>query len=70
MVKNIELAIKGKEQIPVKGPPVDLFIVSIGRARGAGRAGSLPVPSFLIWLVKGRTLGKQKAPKYVNGTMW
>lgn len=69
-MKNIELVLKGKEQVPVKGMPVDVFFCSIGRSRGAGRAGSMRMPSFVVYLVKGRTLGRERMPKYINGSMW
>jgi apoptosis-inducing factor 2 len=70
VAKNIELVLKGKEQIPVKPMAVEMFMCSIGRGRGAGRVGSVKVPSFLVWIVKGRTLGRERAHKYANGTMW
>lgn len=54
----------------VKGPPVDGFMCSIGRSRGAGRLGAFSIPSFLVWVIKGRTLGKERTLKYANGTMF
>lgn len=69
-MKNIELVMKGREELPVKGMPVDVFVCSIGQGRGAGRVGPIRVPSILVWFVKGRTLGRDKAIRYVNGTMW
>ncbi|PHH86684.1 hypothetical protein CDD83_9882 [Cordyceps sp. RAO-2017] len=70
VAKNLELVLQGKDPRPVRGPPVDAFLCSIGRGRGAGRLGPVPVPSFLVWALKGRTLGMDKTPKYVSGAMW
>ncbi|TDZ22907.1 Oxidoreductase ptaL [Colletotrichum orbiculare MAFF 240422] len=70
VVKNIELAIKGKDQQVVKGMPVDIFVCATGRSRGAGRVGWAKVPSLFVWAVKGRTLGTDYTPKYVNGSQW
>ncbi|KAJ4270235.1 hypothetical protein NW762_001911 [Fusarium torreyae] len=68
--KNIDLALKGKPAQPVSGPRVDPFLCSVGRSRGAGRLGRVPVPSLAVWAIKGRTLGMERTQKYVNGSMW
>jgi apoptosis-inducing factor 2 len=70
VAKNVELAMKGKEQQPVKGMPVDIFVCVAGRSRGAGRIGFFKVPSLMVWGVKGRTLGTDMAPKYASGANW
>ncbi|KJZ79840.1 hypothetical protein HIM_00554 [Hirsutella minnesotensis 3608] len=70
VVKNIGLALQGKEQRPVSGPPVDVFICAVGRGRGVGRLGPVPVPSFFVWAAKGRTLGMERTPKYASGSMF
>ncbi|KAK2001790.1 FAD/NAD(P)-binding domain-containing protein [Colletotrichum falcatum] len=70
VVKNIELAIKGKDQLAVKGMPLDVFMCSTGRNRGAGRFGWVKVPSVLVWTLKGKTLGVPWSQKYINGTQW
>lgn len=67
---NIALVLQGKEQQPVKLPLVDAFLCSTGRGRGAGRLGYVPVPSLAVWTIKGRTLGMERTPKYVDGSMW
>jgi apoptosis-inducing factor 2 len=61
---------QGKDQHLVKGLPVDIFVCATGRSRGAGRVGYFRVPSVFVWGVKGRTLGMDWLPKYVNGTQW
>jgi len=70
VAKNVELAIKGKPQLPVKGMPVDIFVCATGRSRGAGRVGWVKVPSLFVWAVKGRSMGTDMAPKYASGTNW
>jgi apoptosis-inducing factor 2 len=70
VVKNVELAMAGKDQLPVKGMPVDIFVCATGRSRGAGRIGWFKAPSIFVWAVKGRTLGTDMAPKYASGTNW
>lgn len=70
VAKNIALEMRGLYQYPVKGMPVDVFICSMGRARGAGRVGWIKPPSLAIWFVKGKTLGMERTKKYVDGTAW
>jgi NADH dehydrogenase FAD-containing subunit len=70
VAKNVELALQGKPQLPVKGMPVDIFVCATGRSRGAGRIGYFRVPSLMVWGVKVRTLGLDMAPKYVSGAQW
>ncbi|KZL80049.1 hypothetical protein CI238_08789 [Colletotrichum incanum] len=70
VVKNIELSIKGKDQTVVKGMPIDVFICSTGRSRGAGRVGWVKVPSLFVWAAKGKTLGMNWLQRYTEGTQW
>ena len=69
-MKNIELVMKGSPQQRVKGMLFDGFLCCVGRTRGAGRFGNIPAPSWLVHLLKGRTLGLERAPKYVDGSFW
>ncbi|CCF42841.1 hypothetical protein CH063_00447 [Colletotrichum higginsianum] len=70
VVKNIELAIKGKDQLAVRGMPVDVFVCSTGRSRGAGRVGIVKVPSLFVWGLKSRTLGMNWTQPYTTGAQW
>ncbi|KAK1544279.1 hypothetical protein CPAR01_04912 [Colletotrichum paranaense] len=70
VVKNIELALKGKDQTVVKGMPVDVYVCATGRSRGAGRIGWVKAPSLMIWAVKSRNLGLPMAVPYANGGQW
>jgi NADH dehydrogenase FAD-containing subunit len=69
VAKNIEAALAGKEPAVAKGPPVDIFACAVGRGRGAGRMGSVKLPSFAVWLAKGRTLAVQMVPGYIDGSV-
>lgn len=69
VAKNVEAALAGKAPAVAKGPPLDVFACSVGRGRGVGRAGSVKLPSVLVWLVKGRTLATQMVPGYVDGSV-
>ncbi|KFH40466.1 Apoptosis-inducing factor-like protein [Hapsidospora chrysogenum ATCC 11550] len=68
VAKNIDLALKGQTQVPIKGYPVDVFLCTTGRHRGAGRLGWFRTPSIAVWAIKGRTLGTERTAKTVNGT--
>ena len=70
VAKNIELAIQGKTQLPVKPLPVDALMCAAGPDRGVGRIGSIKVFSIMAWALKSRTLGLPWAPKYVDGSQW
>ncbi|KAI9171123.1 Oxidoreductase ptaL [Paramyrothecium foliicola] len=64
VAKNIELAISGKPQVPVKGMPFLAVMCSVGRSRAVGKVGVVPVPSYVCYLAKGKTLGAQRLPSY------
>ena len=70
VAKNVELAMQGKSQVPVKLLPIDILFCAAGRDRGAGRLGWFKVPSIMAWAAKGRTLGLPWASKYVDGSQW
>ncbi|KAK4192735.1 apoptosis-inducing factor B [Podospora australis] len=67
--KNIELALQSKQPVPAKGLPVDILACAVGRGRGAGRMGSIKLPSFGVWLAKGKTLGMPMAAGYIDGSV-
>jgi len=69
VAKNLELALAGKAPVVAKGPPVDILGCSVGRGRGAGRMNNFKLPSFGVWLAKGRTLGVQMVPGYIDGSV-
>ena len=57
VARNVELALTDKAPVAAKGMPVDILACAVGRSRGAGRAGSIKLPSIGVWLAKGRDLG-------------
>ncbi|KAL2024551.1 hypothetical protein VTK56DRAFT_7594 [Thermocarpiscus australiensis] len=69
VAKNVEAALAGKEPTMAKGPPVDIFAVAVGRGRGVGRIGSVKLPSFAVWMAKGRTLALQMVGGYIDGSV-
>lgn len=69
VAKNVEAALAGREPTVAKGPPVDIFACAVGRGRGAGRMGSIKLPSFGVWLAKGRTLGVAMVAGYIDGSV-
>ncbi|EGX92701.1 apoptosis-inducing factor, putative [Cordyceps militaris CM01] len=66
---NIGSVLSGKEQQP-RGSTMDIILVSTGRCGGVGRYGWLPIPSFAVWVAKSRTLGVERTPKFVDGSIW
>ncbi|KAL2135752.1 hypothetical protein VTI74DRAFT_7122 [Chaetomium olivicolor] len=69
VAKNVWAALAGQEPAVAKGPPVDIFACAVGRNRGAGRLNSIKLPSFMVWLAKGRTLGMQMMHGYMDGSI-
>ncbi|PWI70444.1 hypothetical protein PCL_12843 [Purpureocillium lilacinum] len=70
VAKNIELSFSNKDQEPVKLPTTDVFLCTLGPDRGVGRYGSIPLPSFVVWALKSRSLATERTSKYVKGSMW
>ncbi|KAF2964440.1 hypothetical protein GQX73_g9135 [Xylaria multiplex] len=68
VAKNIDAVLKGKAQTPVKTIPIDVLMVATGRSRGAGRMGPVKAFSMMVYLIKGKTLGVEKLPAWVDGT--
>ncbi|KAI1276032.1 hypothetical protein F5Y07DRAFT_147681 [Xylaria sp. FL0933] len=68
VAKNIDAALRGKSQTPVKTIPIDVLMVATGRSRGAGRMGPVKAFSLMVYLIKGKTLGVDKLPGWVDGT--
>ncbi|KAK7956729.1 uncharacterized protein PG986_005951 [Apiospora aurea] len=68
VAKNIDLVLNGKKTTPVKLIPVDVFVCAVGRGRGAGRMGGIKVFSFMVYMIKVKTLGMQMMPGIVDGS--
>ena len=52
----------------VKTLPFDVLMVATGRSRGVGRLGVVKVFSIMAYLIKGKTLGVQRLPGWVDGS--
>ena len=61
--------LKGKQPVPVKGLPLDIFAVTTGRSRGVGRMGSVKMLSLMVWMAKGRNMGTNMFPPYMDGSV-
>ncbi|KAI0869240.1 hypothetical protein GGS24DRAFT_505982 [Hypoxylon argillaceum] len=70
VAKNIDAVLRGKAQTPVKTIPMDILMVATGRSRGAGRMGPVKAFSIMVYLIKGKTLGTDKLPAWVDGTVF
>ncbi|KAI1268924.1 FAD/NAD(P)-binding domain-containing protein [Xylariaceae sp. FL1019] len=68
VAKNIDAVLKGKTPTPVKTIPIDVLMVTTGRTRGAGRMGVVKAFSMMVYYIKGKTLGTQQLPGWVDGS--
>ncbi|ORY65558.1 uncharacterized protein BCR38DRAFT_433130 [Pseudomassariella vexata] len=68
VAKNLDLILHGKAPIPVKLLPVDPFLCATGRGRGAGRINGFKVFSLMVYMIKGKTLGTNHLPGYIDGS--
>ncbi len=69
VAKNVDFALKGKAPLAVKLMPFDILACAVGRSRGAGRAGSIKLFSYMVHMAKGKTLALQMVPTYVDGSV-
>lgn len=69
VAKNIAHVLSGKEQ-ERRGSIMDIVLFSTGRSSGVGRYRCVPIPSIAVWIAKSRTLGVERTPKFVDGSMW
>lgn len=69
VAKNIGLVASGKQPTPVKLLPFDIYAVATGRSRGAGRAGSVKLLSFMVYMAKGKTLAVERMAGYIDGSV-
>ncbi|KAK8145989.1 hypothetical protein G3M48_003747 [Beauveria asiatica] len=69
VAKNIAHVLSGKKQ-ERRGSVMDILLFSTGRSSGVGRYRWVPIPSIAVWIAKSRTLGVERTPKFVDGSMW
>lgn len=70
VAKNIDLVLHDKNPAVVKTIPVDVLMATVGRSRGVGRIGPVKVFSYMVYTIKGKTLGTQTLPGMVSGTSY
>ncbi|PQE28020.1 amid-like mitochondrial oxidoreductase protein [Rutstroemia sp. NJR-2017a WRK4] len=68
VAKNLGLVLKGAEQVKYKPDPKDMLAVPVGKKVGTGHMGSIRLPSFLVNMVKGKTLFTDKVPGVITGS--
>ncbi|KAI1111796.1 hypothetical protein F5Y14DRAFT_443014 [Nemania sp. NC0429] len=68
VARNVDAVIRGRPQAPVKTIPIDVLMVATGRSRGAGRMGPIKAFSIMVYMIKGKTLGTDKFPAWVDGS--
>ncbi|KAK6196830.1 hypothetical protein LQW54_011145 [Pestalotiopsis sp. IQ-011] len=70
VAKNIDLVLHDKNPAVVKTIPMDILMATVGRSRGVGRIGPVKVFSYMVYTIKGKTLGTQTLPGMVNGSSY
>jgi len=68
VAKNLDLVLKGKNPGSVSLMPFDVTVAAIGRNRGVGRLGVVKLFSFLVYQMKGKTLGVERTQTWVDGS--
>ncbi|KAL2148509.1 hypothetical protein VTH82DRAFT_2063 [Thermothelomyces myriococcoides] len=70
VARNVEAALAGLKPTVAKGPPADIFACAVGRSRAVGRVNnSVKLPSFVVWMAKGRNLGIPMLKGYIDGNV-
>ncbi|KAK5993202.1 Oxidoreductase ptaL [Cladobotryum mycophilum] len=67
LIKALPIHLKGGELPEYQLNKKDFAALTIGRSRGTGHMGSFKLFSFLIYYLKGRFLGTDKAPNIAAG---
>ncbi|TVY81370.1 Oxidoreductase ptaL [Lachnellula suecica] len=68
VAKNIGLVLKGAQPVKYKVDEKDMLAVPVGRKAGTGHMGSMKLPSFMVNMVKGKTLFMDKLSPLVSGS--
>ena len=66
--QNGDAKAEGNDRLFVKGAVTQ--IVPVGRSKGVGTVFGWRVPSFFVWLIKGRDYMISKAPSKIDGSEW
>ncbi|KAF7961092.1 hypothetical protein EAE96_000759 [Botrytis aclada] len=68
VAKNIALILKGSEPLSYKVADKHMLAVPVGRKVGTGHMGGMKLPSFIVNMVKGKTLFTEKLTPMVDGS--
>ncbi|TEY71788.1 hypothetical protein BOTCAL_0086g00060 [Botryotinia calthae] len=68
VAKNIALILKNSEPLGYKVADKNMMAVPVGKKVGTGHMGSMKFPSFVVNMVKGKTLFTEKLTPMVNGS--
>ncbi|KAM0204491.1 hypothetical protein ACHAPA_006738 [Fusarium lateritium] len=67
LIKTLPIHIDGGESAEYVPIGKTMFVVTLGRSRATGQIGTWKLFSIVIWFVKGRTLGTDKAGAWAAG---
>ncbi|KAI9684223.1 MAG: hypothetical protein M1829_003494 [Trizodia sp. TS-e1964] len=68
VAKNIAAELTGTGAIvEYKRDEKFMLAASLGRKKGTGQAGTMKLPSFMVWWFKSRSLGVEKLPGLIKG---
>ncbi|KAF7934396.1 uncharacterized protein EAE98_000892 [Botrytis deweyae] len=68
VAKNIALILKNSEPLSYKVADKNMLAVPVGKKAGTGHMGGMKFPSFVVNMVKGKTLFTEKLTPMVNGS--
>ncbi|KAK2601943.1 Apoptosis-inducing factor 1, mitochondrial [Conoideocrella luteorostrata] len=69
LIKVLPSYFAGGELMEYKINTKPMYGITLGQSKGTGQMGTFKLFSFLIWFVKGRFMGTDKAPSIANGKM-
>ena len=64
------MTLKKQPLKPIGSLVSSVFLCASGPKRGVGRIGYVPIPSLGVHFIKGRTLGREKLSRYVDGSQF
>ncbi|KAL3426605.1 hypothetical protein PVAG01_00114 [Phlyctema vagabunda] len=70
VAKNIILGLQNKPLVTFKVDDKDMLAVPVGKKSGTGHMGSMKLPSFMVVMVKGKTLFTEKMAPTVSGAAY
>ncbi|APA09932.1 hypothetical protein SS1G_05812 [Sclerotinia sclerotiorum 1980 UF-70] len=68
VAKNIGLGLKNSQPVGYKVAEKNMLAVTVGKKVGTGHMGGMKLPSFMVNMVKGKTLFSEKLVPMVNGS--